>query len=160
MIDRYCAHQPGGPRSAVGDSCPRPLRRSSRSSSSATAGVTLTRADVEARIGGSGRDRPETTVVDGIGVISMFGVLAQRMNLFASISGGTSTEQMAAEFRTLVDDREVRAIVFAIDSVGGSVYGIDELATEIRASRGRKPIIAHADSMAGERRVLARRAGR
>jgi signal peptide peptidase SppA len=112
------------------------------------AGVTLTRADVEARIGGSPRERPETNVVDGIGVISMFGVLAQRMNLFASISGGTSTEQMAAEFRALVDDRDVRAIVFAIDSPGGSVYGIDELASEIRASRGRKPIIAHADSMA------------
>lgn len=112
------------------------------------AGVTLTRADVEARIGGAARERPETDVHDGLGVISMFGVLAQRMNLFASISGGTSTEQMAAEFRALVDDRDVRAILFAIDSPGGSVYGIDELATEIRESRGRKPIIAHANSMA------------
>jgi len=112
------------------------------------AGITLTRADVEARIGGAGRDRPETEVVDGVGVVSMFGVIAQRMNLFASISGGTSTEQMAAEFRALLDDRDVRAILFAIDSPGGSVYGIDELASEIRASRGIKPIIAHANPKA------------
>lgn len=112
------------------------------------AGVTLTRADIEARIGGAARDRPETNVVNGIGIISMFGVLAQRMNLFADISGGTSTEQMAAEFRALVADRDVRAILFVIDSPGGAVYGVDELATEIRAGRGSKPIVAHADSMA------------
>ena len=112
------------------------------------AGVTLTRADVEARIGGDGRDRPETDVVGGVGVISCFGVIAQRMNLFASISGGTSTEQMTAEFRALRDDPKVKAILFAIDSVGGTVYGVEELASEIRESRGTKPIIANASSLA------------
>lgn len=112
------------------------------------AGITLTREDVEARIGGEGRDRPETDIVGGVGVISCFGVIAQRMNLFASISGGTSTEQMTAEFRALRDDPKVKAILFAIDSVGGTVYGVEELATEIHESRGTKPIIASASSLA------------
>lgn len=112
------------------------------------AGITLTRADVEARIGGEGRDRPETAIVEGVGIIQCFGVIAQRMNLFASISGGTSTEQMTAEFRALRDDPKVKAILFAIDSPGGTVYGVEELASEIRASRGLKPIVASANALA------------
>ena len=35
-----------------------------------------------------------------------------------------------------------------VDSPGGSVYGIAELADEIRAARGRKPIVAVANSVA------------
>lgn len=112
------------------------------------AGITLTKEDIEARIGGAGRERPETQIAQGVGVISMMGVIAQRMNLFSAISGGTSVEQMTSEFRALHDDREVKAIVFAIDSVGGSVYGIEEFANEIRAARGKKPIVAVADSLA------------
>lgn len=112
------------------------------------AGITLNEKDIAARIGGDPRERPETEVVGGVGVISCMGVIAQRMNLFSSISGGTSTEQMSNEFHALVDDRDVRAILFAIDSPGGSVYGIEELAAEIRAARGSKPIVAHVNPKA------------
>jgi capsid assembly protease len=111
------------------------------------AGLTVSDADIEARVGG-GRERPETTVESGVGVIQMFGVLAQRMNLFSRMSGGTSTEQLTAEFRDLLADPQVKAILFAIDSPGGSVYGIPELAAEIRDARGIKPIEAVASPMA------------
>jgi signal peptide peptidase SppA len=111
------------------------------------AGLTLSEADIEARVGG-GRERPDTTIDQGVGIIPMFGVLAQRMNLFSRASGGTSTEELAAEFHALVGDPQVKAILFAIDSPGGSVYGIPELAAAIRDARGIKPIEAVASSLA------------
>jgi signal peptide peptidase SppA len=70
------------------------------------------------------------------------------MNLFGRMSGGTSTELMAAEFRELLRDTQVKAILFDINSPGGTVYGIPELAEEIRAARGVKPIVAVADALA------------
>lgn len=112
------------------------------------AGLTLTDADIQARIGDS-HDREDAAISPGgIGVIPIFGVLAQRMNLMSAISGGTSTEALAAEFRAMRDDPKVKGILFAVDSPGGSAYGVDELATEIRAARGNgKPIIAAVSSM-------------
>jgi signal peptide peptidase SppA len=113
------------------------------------AGLTLNDADIRARIGGDPQGRPDIHVTaNGVGVLPVFGVLSQRMNMMAAISGGTSTEQLAADFRALRDDPKVSAIVLAVDSPGGSVYGIEELADEIRASRGIKPIVAVASSLA------------
>ena len=82
----------------------------------------------------------------GVGVLPVYGVLSQRMNLMAETSGGTSTEQLATALRQLVADPQVAAIVLDVDSPGGNVYGIDELATEIRRARGQKPIVAVANS--------------
>jgi capsid assembly protease len=113
------------------------------------AGITLTRPDIEARIGGNGADRPETNVVGGVGVLQIFGVVAQHMDLFGQISGGTSTTSLAGELRALRSDRAVKAILLAIHSPGGEVYGIDELATEMRESRRPdQPLIAIAHSKA------------
>ena len=42
----------------------------------------------------------------------------------------------------------ISAIVLDVDSPGGSVFGVEELATEIRAARGTKPVVAVANSMA------------
>jgi ClpP class serine protease len=113
------------------------------------AGLTLTPADVQARIGGEPRDRPELLVTSGgIGLVQVFGVLSQRMNMIAEASGGTSTEQLTAEFRALRDDPRVRGIVFVHDSPGGGLYGIDEA-----DGRGRV-------EPSGERVVLAVRPGR
>jgi signal peptide peptidase SppA len=112
-------------------------------------GITLTEAEIHARIGGPPRERPETTVTDGgVGILQVFGVLSQRMNLIGRASGGTSTEQLTSEFRALRDDPQVRAIVMAFDTPGGSTYGIEELGTEIRAARAVKPIAAVASSVA------------
>lgn len=92
---------------------------------------------------------PRSTVQGGhaVGVLPVYGVMSQRMNLMAEMSGGTSTERLAAEFRAMVQDPNVAAIVLSVDSPGGSVYGIDELATEIRNARNKKPIVAQANSL-------------
>jgi signal peptide peptidase SppA len=83
----------------------------------------------------------------GVGLLLVHGILGQRMNLPLHMSGGTSTEQLAPQFRDLLADDTVGTIVLVFDTPGGSVYGVDELATEIRAARGRKPIVAIISSL-------------
>jgi len=112
------------------------------------AGVTVTEADLHARMG-EPRERPPLQVTSGgVGVLPVFGVLSQRMNLLHAMSGGTSTEQLTSEFRAFRDDPKVKAILLAVDSPGGSTYGIEELATEIREGRRVKPVHGVASSLA------------
>jgi signal peptide peptidase SppA len=89
---------------------------------------------------------PGDSQAGGVAVLNVFGVMAQRMNMLMASSGGVSTEVVAAALRQAVADPNVAAIVLNIDSPGGSVFGIDELATEIRAARAQKPIVAIANS--------------
>lgn len=86
-------------------------------------------------------------VVDGVAVLSIQGAIAPKANLFTRISGGASAQLLHRDFAQALDDRSVSAIVLAIDSPGGSVYGSPDLARAIHAARGRKPIVAHSDGM-------------
>lgn len=63
--------------------------------------------------------------------------------------GGTSTEWLAADLRDMAANPQVAAIVLDMDSPGGSVFGVDELASEIRELRRQKPIVAVANSVMG-----------
>lgn len=80
-------------------------------------------------------------------VIPVIGTLVQRAGLFESFLGGVSVDRLSAQFDDAVRDDRVNAIVFDIDSPGGSVNGIPEFADRIRAARGKKPIIAVANSL-------------
>ena len=87
------------------------------------------------------------TVEDGVAVLPIDGVIAKRMNLFSKISGGVSTELVGRDFQAAMGDRQVEAIVLAIDSPGGTVDGTPELGNLIHAARGAKPILACTDGM-------------
>lgn len=85
-----------------------------------------------------------------IAVIGIRGVIAQHARQVDDISGpgGTSTERVSLSLRASLDDPAVKAIVFDVDSPGGNTHGVQELAAEIFAARGRKPIIAQVNSTA------------
>lgn len=111
-------------------------------------GGSLTSDEVEARIGDRRRqDGSPEPAPGGIAILPVHGVISQRMGMMADISGGTSTEAIAQQFRAALADESIKAIVFSHDSPGGGTYGVDELATEIRNARGVKPIIAQVDSL-------------
>ena len=78
-------------------------------------------------------------------VLPIYGTIVPRATMFTEMSGGVSVEQISAAFRQSVQDPQVKAIVLDIDSPGGSATGIPELAAEIRAARGTKPIVAVAN---------------
>ena len=85
---------------------------------------------------------------DSIGIIPIFGMLAQKMNMFMEISGGTSTEMTGNMIDALVEDESIKAIILDIDSGGGEVAGVEALSDKIFQARETKPIIAVANSFA------------
>lgn len=85
--------------------------------------------------------------LDGVAVIAIDGTIAKRANLFSDISGGASTQITSAALRQALEDQGVRALLLTIDSPGGTVDGTQELAREIVAARGRKPIVTYTDGM-------------
>lgn len=114
------------------------------------AGGRWTAEEVAARTGAKDEapDGPALLRVGSVGVLPLHGVMAQRMNLFMRISGGTSTELFGKAFDAAVADPEIEAIVLSVDSPGGSVFGVEELAQKVFRARGVKPIVAVADSLA------------
>ncbi|MGI8423576.1 MAG: S49 family peptidase [Chloroflexota bacterium] len=86
----------------------------------------------------------------GVGVIPIRGTIKQHdaSSFFDLLFGGTSADGISRQLKAFVADPAVRAIVLDIDSGGGTTYGMTELANEIMAARGRKPIIAVANSVA------------
>jgi ClpP class serine protease len=99
---------------------------------------------LEAKLGRKLDNTREVTVRDGIATIPVVGPISRYMNLFTEISGGTSTELLARDFRTAADDPGVKGIILSLDSPGGEAAGISELADLIASARGTKPIVAHA----------------
>ena len=87
-------------------------------------------------------------VVGQIAVIPIFGVIGHRMDLFSEISGGTSVQSLRNNFRDAMADDDVGGILFDVDSPGGAIDGIPELADEIFAARSKKPIFAIANTRA------------
>jgi signal peptide peptidase SppA len=122
------------------------------------AGQAFTDEEIQQRIGAG----PRVTQVSGgtsaeqfgkvfragpVAVLPLYGVISPRMNMMTQVSGGTSTEQFGKVFRAAMADPEIAAIAIDVDSPGGSVFGMEELASIIRSGRGRKPIAAVANTM-------------
>src|SRR6056297_505612 len=82
-------------------------------------------------------------VIDGIAVIEISGVLIHRGSWIGESSGQTSYEGIAAQIKTAVSDPSVRGVALEIDSFGGEVAGVFDLADRIRALRRDKPVWAY-----------------
>lgn len=104
-------------------------------------------ADAQAR--DARRATTATVSSGGIAVVPMYGVVTQRGNMADDVSGsgGTSTQKFSATLRAAMADPSVSQILIDIDSPGGSVYGVQELAAEIMQARSTKPVIAVANSL-------------
>lgn len=108
------------------------------------AGKPIAKSEIEA----ARASRPTNIKAGSVAVLQLFGIVAQRMDMFMEYSGGTSTERFGDDFDLAVNDPNVMAIVINVDSPGGSVAGVAQLADKIYEARGSKPIVAIANSMA------------
>ena len=81
-------------------------------------------------------------IVDGIAVIEVSGVLVHRGAWIGQSSGQTSYEGIAAQIAAAASDSSVRGIALELDSFGGEVAGVFDLADAIRAARSAKPVWA------------------
>lgn len=127
-------------------------------------GGKFTEEEVKERIGACGDDeherlaeRPALTFLAAsklagqpgtVALIPIYGVISHRAGMMSQISGGTAIDKLTASFRQALREPSVKAIVFDVDSPGGSVDGVEELATEIAGARGQKKTIAVANTMA------------
>lgn len=85
----------------------------------------------------------------GVAVIPVYGVIEYRSDWMIEWFGGCSVESIGEAIQSALADPTVTAILLDIDSPGGTVAGITELATWIRSVRGStKPIVASANTLA------------
>lgn len=111
---------------------------------------TMDRIQADRMIRESRRQSATAQSSGGIAVLPLYGVVTQRGNMVDDVSGpgSTSTQQFSSALRQLLADDTVGQILIDIDSPGGSVYGVAELADEIQSARSQKPIVAVANSLA------------
>jgi len=102
--------------------------------------------DDDPEIGALARNRPSKVQTGGqVLVLPLFGTISKRFNGFTS--GGTSTEKFGAQFAEAMENPDISSIVIQVDSPGGVVDGVDELAGKIFEARGKKRVIAVADAL-------------
>lgn len=98
---------------------------------------------IEARTGKELKNKPQRyDIYDNVVVVPISGVIAKKMNLFSSISGGASSELIGRDFKEVLENDSVKSIILNIDSPGGAVDGTPELANLIYSARGKKNIVA------------------
>lgn len=81
-------------------------------------------------------------VIDGIAVIEISGVLIHRGSWIGQSSGQTSYEGIAAQIDAAANDPAIHGLALEIDSFGGEVAGVFDLADRIRAIKAKKPVWA------------------
>lgn len=80
----------------------------------------------------------------GVAVIDISGVITPYPNILSALFGGTDIESVAEQFEAALENPSIEGIVLRIDSPGGLITGVEELASTIAASRGTKPVVAYA----------------
>lgn len=110
-------------------------------------GGSFTTEELRARLGEPAQ-KPSAGRAGAVAVIPLQGVISHRMGGMTEMSGGMSTERFSAMFRQMLNDDSVSAIVIDANTPGGTIAGVTELANEIHAARGRKPIIGHVNALA------------
>jgi signal peptide peptidase SppA len=109
-------------------------------------GVDLSAAQIAERIG------PRHQVpagARGVAVLPLYGIVAHRLSAVPNISGpgATSTLEFGQAFDAAVANPNIGTIIIDVDSPGGTISGVPELAAKIFAARPRKRIIAVADTV-------------
>ena len=66
----------------------------------------------------------------------------------SGLGTGVSPEEVRQQFKQALEDKDVRAIVLAIDSPGGEVTASDDIYNIIRKARERKKVVVSMGSMA------------
>lgn len=94
------------------------------------------------------RKKPGYRVIGNVAVIDLFGVLVHRSRMEADSSFLLGYQEVSRMLTTALQDAAVERIVLNVDSPGGEVSGVFDLAEEIYQSRAVKPIDGIASDMA------------
>lgn len=87
-------------------------------------------------------------VEGGVAVIDITGMITPRLSILNMLFGGTDVQTIQRELDDALGDSSIGKIVLNIDSPGGAVTGISDLADQVYKARSIKPIEAHVPGMA------------
>ena len=107
------------------------------------AGASFTAAELHAELGVPMPDDRPAREQSRVAIIPVYGVISQHPQ-----SMGASTEAIGAMFAAALGSPNVDSILLDVDSPGGTITGVPELAAQIFAGRGVKPITAIANGLA------------
>ena len=107
------------------------------------AGASFTGEQLHAELGVAAPRTRSPREGAGIAVIPIQGVFTQH----PSFSLGTSTDEIGQALNVALASNQVDAILLDVDSPGGTIGGVPELADKIAAARQQKPIVAFANGL-------------
>lgn len=113
------------------------------------AGDSLAAHEITARVQAArAQQGPRSGPAAGpVAIIPIYGVIMPRANLMTEMSGATTVDCIHDCMEDALGDASIAAIIAEFDSPGGSVEGIEELASWIRSQRGTKPMVAVVNTM-------------
>lgn len=97
--------------------------------------------------GSSTTTRKRLTVVRGVAVIDLVGPLTKEPSLWHYYHGGLTMPEMTDQVKVAVADRRVKAILLRIDSPGGTVAGVSDLADAVFGAGKIKPVVAYCSDL-------------
>jgi signal peptide peptidase SppA len=112
------------------------------------AGGVLSEEEVRERLNVAANSGNRAVGGSNIAVLPLVGTIIPRADLLTESSGAISVQRFTRMFREAMADPDVGSILIDVDSPGGQVGGVEELAAEIHKARGQKPITAVANQLA------------
>jgi signal peptide peptidase SppA len=98
----------------------------------------LPQAEIDQRLAAAreaNANRPKASEAGNVAVIQIHGTIVNRASLMDEVSGMVGAETISYQLRKAEADPDVKAIVLDIDSPGGMVAGLPELAAEVAACK-------------------------
>ncbi len=92
---------------------------------------------------------PAGTVNGSVGILPLTGYMTPKGSGAPMGLPAISMAQWATNFEALAAQEEVKVIVLAVDSPGGSVAGVPEAVARMNAARGDKPVVAVSEYLMG-----------
>lgn len=92
--------------------------------------------------------KPYAIAAGGVALIPIIGTLVQRASGMDALSGLTSYTRISAQIKAALADHEVASILLELDSPGGEVSGLFDLAAQIRRAASQKRVVAYANEQA------------
>jgi signal peptide peptidase SppA len=89
--------------------------------------------------------KPYLVTPEGVAILGVSGTLVKKASWLDAASGMQSYESIRADFQDAVRDPRILGILLDVDSPGGEVGGLFDLADEIYNARAEKPCMAIAD---------------
>jgi signal peptide peptidase SppA len=109
-------------------------------------GQKHTPGELQALVGGD-RSPAEPSQRGAVAVLPLRGVISHRAGGIEEASGGASVERFTAMYRQAMTNDAIGAVVIDVDSPGGTVAGVEGIVSEMQALKGRKPVVAVANSL-------------